>query len=204
MKASKMVACLSVSAVLLSLFASGASVTVPDTQPSAAAVLQAEEYVEDSLAAYLAAHAFDGTLSGRTISLPVAEEGVTSDLEQPVSWTFECEEAGFYNVYVEYIPLPGTGEAIERSLLLDGESPYKGMEQLVFQRSFDNTSGEEIPMKGNEEIRPRATEVFERSGVYECGQRLHPARPVGHHLCFPAGVRREGNPEKTENPNIDT
>lgn len=111
MKASKMVACLSVSAVLLSLFASGASVTVPDTQPSAAAVLQAEEYVEDSLAAYLAAHAFDGTLSGRTISLPVAEEGVTSDLEQPVSWTFECEEAGFYNVYVEYIPLPGTGEA---------------------------------------------------------------------------------------------
>lgn len=108
MKASKMVACLSVSAVLLSLFASGASVTVPDTQPSAAAVLQAEEYVEDSLAAYLAAHAFDGTLSGRTISLPVAEEGVTSDLEQPVSWTFECEEAGFYNVYVEYIPLPGT------------------------------------------------------------------------------------------------
>ena len=65
MKASKMVACLSVSAVLLSLFASGASVTVPDTQPSAAAVLQAEEYVEDSLAAYLAAHAFDGTLSGR-------------------------------------------------------------------------------------------------------------------------------------------
>ena len=83
MKASKMVACLSVSAVLLSLFASGASVTVPDTQPSAAAVLQAEEYVEDSLAAYLAAHAFDGTLSGRTISLPVAEEGVTSDLEQP-------------------------------------------------------------------------------------------------------------------------
>ena len=54
MKASKMVACLSVSAVLLSLFASGASVTVPDTQPSAAAVLQAEEYVEDSLAAYLA------------------------------------------------------------------------------------------------------------------------------------------------------
>ena len=51
MKASKMVACLSVSAVLLSLFASGASVTVPDTQPSAAAVLQAEEYVEDSLAA---------------------------------------------------------------------------------------------------------------------------------------------------------
>lgn len=177
MKASKMVACLSVSAVFLSLFASGASVTVADTQPSAAAVLQAEEYVEDSLAAYLAAHAFDGTLSGRTISLPVAEEGVTSDLEQPVSWTFECEEAGFYNVYVEYIPLPGTGEAIERNLLLDGESPYKGMEQLVFQRSFDNTSGEEIPMKGNEEIRPRATEVFERSGVYLSDSKKRSAIP---------------------------
>lgn len=178
MKASKMVACLSASAVLLSLFASGAAVMEPETpSPAPAPALQAEEYVEDSLAAYLAAHAFDGTLSGGTVSLPIDGEGITSGLEQPVSWTFACEEAGFYNIYMEYVPLPGTGEAIERSLLLDGESPYKGMEQLVFQRSFDNTSGEEIPMKGNEEVRPRATEVFERSGVYLSDSKKRSATP---------------------------
>ena len=166
MKAVKRIACLSASAVLISLFASGVTVpeplaATPQTESAAAAA-----YTEPSLAAYLDEHAFDGTLSGETIALPVADGGETSDMNAPVSWTFVCPAAGFYNVYVEYIPLPGTGEAIERRLLLDGESPYQGMEQLVFQRQFDNTSGGEIPMKGHEEIRPRATEVLERTGVY--------------------------------------
>lgn len=166
MKAVKRIACLSASAVLISLFASGVTVpeplaASPQTESAAAAA-----YTEPSLAAYLDEHAFDGILSGETIALPVADGGETSDMNAPVSWTFVCPAAGFYNVYVEYIPLPGTGEAIERRLLLDGESPYQGMEQLVFQRQFDNTSGGEIPMKGHEEIRPRATEVLERTGVY--------------------------------------
>ena len=166
MKASKMVACLSVSAVLF----------VPVRLRASGDGTGYTALCGGGLAGGGICRGLPGRLSGRARFRrhPLRPDhfaagcrgGVTSDLEQPVSWTFECEEAGFYNVYVEYIPLPGTGEAIERSLLLDGESPYKGMEQLVFQRSFDNTSGEEIPMKGNEEIRPRATEVFERSGVY--------------------------------------
>ncbi len=126
MKASKMVACLSVSAVLLSLFASG--LRGDGTGYTA--------LCGGGLAGGGICRGLPGRLSGRARFRrhPLRPDhfaagcrgGVTSDLEQPVSWTFECEEAGFYNVYVEYIPLPGTGEAIERSLLLDGESPYKG------------------------------------------------------------------------------
>lgn len=126
----------------------------------------ASGYREASLAAYLEAHGYTGVYADTRIVLPVAEDGVISDAEKAISWTFQCEKTGFYNIYVEYLPLPGTGEAIERKLLVDGESPYKGMEQLVFQRLFDNTGGKTIPMKDGEEIRPRASEVFERTGVY--------------------------------------
>ena len=84
MKAVKRIACLSASAVLISLFASGVTVpeplaATPQTESAAAAA-----YTEPSLAAYLDEHAFDGTLSGETIALPVADGGETSDMNAPV------------------------------------------------------------------------------------------------------------------------
>jgi ABC-type glycerol-3-phosphate transport system substrate-binding protein len=129
------------------------------------AAVSAESYRERGYAAYLDAHGWDGRLASTAITLQAAADGDISG--ENLSWEFECTEAGFYHLFVEYIPLPGSGTQLERILLLDGEIPYEGMRQLVFYRRYDNSGGgKAILVKNGGEIRQRSTEVFEWTEMY--------------------------------------
>jgi len=52
--------------------------------------------------------------------------------ESFVEYTVNVEQAGMYNVRIEYYPLPSRGINIERSLKINGETPFLGADRLAF------------------------------------------------------------------------
>lgn len=137
-----------------------------------------EEFYETSYLEYLEQKGFQGTMSQKTVEVDIASfttqggmeagydgEGVSTSERGSITWNFEVEEAGFYNLRVTYRPLPGTGSQINRMIYLDGEICYNGLRQVVFNRMFTDEAAE-IAVKGKNEVRPGAAEVFEERSVY--------------------------------------
>ncbi len=77
-----------------------------------------------------------------------------------VTWKFNVEEEGYYNLKFTYTSLEGTTSNPQRTLLIDGEQLFDGMRQVDFKRTWDNG---EITKKGGNEIRPVAQQVLDVS-----------------------------------------
>ncbi len=136
-----------------------------------------EEFYEPSYLDYLESNGFNGVMSQNSVVVDVSNftvkdgmsaewdgAGVATSERGSITWEFDVEEAGFYNLYVTYCPLPGTGSQINRMLYLDGEIAYTGLRQITFQRTF--TDEKEIIVKGDNEVRPGAMELFTERSVY--------------------------------------
>jgi ABC-type glycerol-3-phosphate transport system substrate-binding protein len=67
-----------------------------------------------------------------------------------VEYRVNLEEAGFYNINIEYFPLPSRGITIERSLLINGETPFLGADRLAFQRVWGDAGPSRFDNQGNE------------------------------------------------------
>jgi len=67
-----------------------------------------------------------------------------------VEYRINLEEAGFYNINIEYFPLPSRGITIERSLLINGETPFLGADRLAFQRIWGDAGPTRFDNQGNE------------------------------------------------------
>jgi len=74
-----------------------------------------------------------------------------------VEWTFEVEQAGWYNIGIKYYPLPGRGVDIERELWINGERPFNNAQYLSFYRVWGDEGPFLVDSLGNE-IRPRQVE----------------------------------------------
>jgi len=74
-----------------------------------------------------------------------------------VEYTVNVEQAGLYNIYMEYFPLPSRGIDIERSLFVNGEIPFLGADRLTFQRVWGDVGNSRFDNQGNE-IRPGQVE----------------------------------------------
>ncbi|MDR2701498.1 MAG: extracellular solute-binding protein [Spirochaetaceae bacterium] len=86
--------------------------------------------------------------------------------ESFVEYTVNCEKPGLYNIYFEYFPLESRGINIERSLKINGETPFLGADRLVFQRVWGNAAGSfRIDNQGNE-IRPAQIEIPRWEGAW--------------------------------------
>ena len=57
--------------------------------------------------------------------------------QDQVAWSFQVEEAGFYQISVRYYPIKGKSSSIERTLLINGKVPFEGA-SFVFHRIWDN------------------------------------------------------------------
>jgi hypothetical protein len=57
-----------------------------------------------------------------------------------VEYTLHLDRAGLYNLYLEYFPVSARGIAIERNLLINGETPFLGAEQLTFLRVWGDAA----------------------------------------------------------------
>jgi len=74
-----------------------------------------------------------------------------------VEYTVNVQEAGLYNIQVEYFPIESRGIAIERSLFINGETPFLGADRLMLQRVWGDEGNSRFDNQGNE-IRPRQVE----------------------------------------------
>lgn len=133
-------------------------------------------FYDETYQTYLEQNGYDGTtqdaelqidLNNYTISDGMlAENGVdgliTGD-SGAITWNFNVEKAGFYNLQIGYIAQPGTTSDIQRRILINGESCYEGLEQIVFKRFWND---EEISEKNGNEIRPNTYEVFKETKVF--------------------------------------
>lgn len=137
-----------------------------------------QEFYESSYRTYLDAKGFQGIMSERMVDVDISSfdtkdgmtaewdgKGVATSEKGSITWQFNVEEAGFYNIRVTYCPLPGTGSQINRLIYLDDEICYNGMMQVAFSRMFTDANPE-IIVKGSNEVRPRLQEVYAEQTVY--------------------------------------
>lgn len=84
-----------------------------------------------------------------------AEALYTGD-ESTVTWKVNVPEAGFYNMYLEYIPVESRGVTIEREFLINGERPFNDSGNLAFSRLWTDAAKPKVDNQGNE---IRATQI---------------------------------------------
>ncbi|MBB6729556.1 extracellular solute-binding protein [Cohnella zeiphila] len=78
-----------------------------------------------------------------------------------VEWTFEVANAGWYELHLDYKPLPGGDTSAVRGVQIDGRYPFLEAEHIELERHWKDA---QYPYARNEigmEIRPQQTEVVE-------------------------------------------
>ena len=74
-----------------------------------------------------------------------------------VEYKVNIERAGLYFIHIEYYPIESRGIPIERSLMINGETPFLGADRLTFQRIWGGEGASRFDNQGNE-IRPKQVE----------------------------------------------
>jgi ABC-type glycerol-3-phosphate transport system substrate-binding protein len=75
-----------------------------------------------------------------------------------VTFSVNVAEAGFYNLYFCYYPLPGRGVTIERAVYINGVLPFTGSDDISFERVWGDANEPTYDNQGNE-IRASQTEI---------------------------------------------
>lgn len=98
--------------------------------------------------------------SGEDVRVEKNYEGEAEALytggDSTVSWKVNVPEAGFYNMYLEYIPVESRGVTIERSFLINGKNPFTDAANLTFSRLWTDAAKPKVDNQGNE---IRATQI---------------------------------------------
>ena len=100
-------------------------------RPDARIILEASEYVryeEEGVDTPTILSDYDGTQGD---SLLTGEEAL-------VEWEFAVEQAGWYDLQVEYYPYSGKNSEIQRAFFLDGKLPYDELSLIAFTRVWRN------------------------------------------------------------------
>ncbi|MCL2601143.1 MAG: extracellular solute-binding protein, partial [Treponema sp.] len=144
---------------------------------------------------------------GETVALRTEERGF-------VEFTIYLEQAGLYNLHIEYFPIPAPtalaahfdwdglhtegfpqarGIDIERRVRINGEIPFLGADRLMFRRIWgDAPGGRRMDNQGNE-VRPSQIEFPRWEGAWFRDLLGHAVYPYMFH--FSAGyntIRLEG------------
>lgn len=95
---------------------------------------------------------------GRKISIISEDNGF-------IDWMFNIQKEGFYNISVDYRPLPGKGSTIVRSFYIDGELPYRELRNVSFSRVWTDEKGIQQDSKGNDLFPTEIEKMFDISKV---------------------------------------
>lgn len=106
-------------------------------------------------------HALDYTDSNNQIQEFDTYEGVDQVLlteeDGFVTWQVDIQEAGFYNLKLDYYAYEGKSSSIERALYINGEIPFESASNVTFHRIWGNESSVRTDVNGND-IRPSQAE----------------------------------------------
>jgi len=138
-----------------------------------------DEFYESSYYEYLTGNGYNGQMASSEVSVNMralkasedmqvnyASDGIVTGDRGAVTWQFDVPEAGFYNIEVSYYPVKGTNSNIQRKIYIDDEILFKGMEQVNFNRLWNNSADGTIASKNGNEIRPSAVESPEWIKVF--------------------------------------
>lgn len=81
------------------------------------------------------------------------------------TWNVTVPEAGFYNVFIEYLIPESRGVAAERALYINGELPFEDARNITFTRIWKDGGKVRVDNQGNE-IRPTQVEVYDWQASY--------------------------------------
>lgn len=126
---------------------------------------------EDTYANYLQAHKDAVSGSAEAViditafegDAELREENGVSCVYTPdgsyVTWKVNVEQAGMYNIQLDYLTTASRGVDIERELYINGELPFSGARSLCFTRMWQDGAAVRQDNQGND-IRPTQVEVF--------------------------------------------
>jgi len=99
-----------------------------------------------------------------------------TESDSQVTWTLDIPEAGFYNIYVEYLLPESRGVAAERTVYINGELPFEDARSITFSRIWTDGGPVKVDNQGNQ-IRPSQVEVFDWQTAYFRDDRGYIAEP---------------------------
>lgn len=133
-------------------------------------------YYYDDYQSYLDNNGYDGTLASDEAAVnlmdytvsngmetQIGEEGLITGDTGAITWSFQVQETGFYNLEMGYIAQPGTTSDMQRRLKVNDEFCYSGLEQIVLKRFW---ADEPIKSRNGNEIRPSTNETYKEEKVY--------------------------------------
>lgn len=82
-----------------------------------------------------------------------------------VTYEFSVNESGFYHVLVQYYPYEGKSSNIERKVWVNEVIPFKGLENVVFHRTWGAKESVKKDIFGND-IRPSQVEIPQWQQTY--------------------------------------
>ena len=125
-----------------------------------------------SYESYLRQHSEAGAQLGEADLLVLGKNFVATDMEGELvyvpekddyavvtedwgymAWLVNVPRAGFYNLAIEYFPVPGRGISMERAIEINGAVPFEGAKYLVFSRVWGDAEPIRMDNQGNE-LRP--------------------------------------------------
>ena len=98
-----------------------------------------------------------------------------------VIWQLHIPQSGLYNIRMEYLATPSRGVDIERSLHIDGLSPFSGADALFFSRLWTDAGDVKKDNRGND-IRPSQKEVFKWQIAFFRDHLGHEAEPYKFYM----------------------
>lgn len=171
-----------------------------NADPSARTLSEYEQYIAgreaapaDALIRISGSAFFDsGNSEIQTVELDGTEAAVTTE-SGSITYTFTVEYSGLYHLAIDYYPLEGYGDTIERKLYIDGELPFSEARSLLFERQFEDEGEKRYSTSGNE-YRRSQKEIFEwcttdaRSGYGFVDESLQFYLEAGEHTVTLEGI----------------
>lgn len=94
-----------------------------------------------------------------------AKDVLFTESSSTVTWKVNVPEAGFYNIYLDYLAAKSRGIAVERAIYINGELPFTNAGNVRFTRMWVDGGEVKVDNRGNE-IRPTQVEKFGWQGEY--------------------------------------
>ena len=91
-------------------------------------------------------------------------------------WSVDVPEAGFYNLFVEYLLPESRGVPAERAVYVNGKLPFEDARNISFTRIWTNGGEVRVDNQGNE-IRPSQVEVYDWQSAFFRDDRGYVAEP---------------------------
>ena len=93
------------------------------------------------------------------------EKALLTQANSKITWNVDVPEAGFYNLYLEYLAAESRGVAVERSVKINGESPFDDAVSIEFTRIWKDGGPVKVDNQRNE-IRPTQVEEYDWQNSY--------------------------------------